>query len=78
MHVFLNLGYGAILVLWGLIFELLGFAFVAIIYRAIQREEQQIDREQLTERSDVGRHSGTTSEPRLAMGVSITTTFEPL
>jgi hypothetical protein len=68
MHVFLSSGYGAILVLWGLVFELLGVAIVAIIYRAIRRDEPQMDRVLPAERSDIARLSGTTSKPRSAVG----------
>jgi hypothetical protein len=44
MLAFLGTSYGAILVVWGLVFEVAGFALMWVVYRATQREERKIIR----------------------------------
>jgi hypothetical protein len=57
MNVYLGSGYGDILLLWGLIFELVGLGIVVLINRAIRQDEQRMDRAVRAERSDVERRS---------------------
>lgn len=45
MNVFLDSGYGVILIFWGLVFELGGLVMFLLIYWGIRRDQAHRDRE---------------------------------
>jgi hypothetical protein len=68
MNVFWSTGYGVILLIWRVAFELVGLALVIIIQCAIQRDERRMDRTLPSGLSDVACVSPEVSDQRPAAG----------
>jgi flagellar basal body-associated protein FliL len=40
-----SMGFGIILILWAVVFEVAGFGLMYLFYRALQRDEARLDRQ---------------------------------